>query len=108
MTASAAEWSERLREAEAQGRSYKEVAAEHGVAATTVHYWLKRKRRDEKAAQSKARSESAAGFVKVERKAPVAPSHGVVVECGSVRIRVETLADVPLASAILRAMGAHL
>jgi transposase-like protein len=93
----AVEWAERIAAAQASGKSMADVAREHGVSLQSVHKWARRLRKQ-------AENKVPRGFAKVER-APKKSSRGLTIEIGNARIGVESVADIPLATALLRALG---
>ena len=88
-------WQEILSAARGSGKSNAEVAQEQGVAESTVHRW----------ASMLEGAKPTVTFGKVER-GTVRTGHGVVVEIGQIRIRVERAEDVGLGVALARALQA--
>jgi len=93
-----AKWVERVREWRASGESAPEFAGRHGYAATTLLWW-----------SSQLSRGASPAFVQVVGKGASSssrpPSSEVVVEVGSVRVRVQEGFDGALLADVVRALA---
>jgi transposase-like protein len=87
----AARCSQLLAAFDRSGLSAADFARQHGVHYTTFCGW--RRRRD--------RTNASAAFVQVELVSPTAPSE-LVIEMGAARLRVVSVAQLPLAARLLQ------
>ena len=107
MTSTEMKWSERVRKWRESGESAATFSQGKGFEPSTLRYWASRLRRAERAPRARA-PRAAAGFVRLVAESgsvAVAPSSEIVLEVGSVRMRVARGFDRELLAEVVGALG---